>query len=404
MTAGHKAPRDLLLQLYREGVACMSGRRLVRMALENDPEAPPTHLLAVGKASLSMAAGALDSLSRPPSQALVIHPDDQPASAMPSWVECIAAQHPLPGAGSFLAGTAAERFIDELPTDARLLVLISGGGSSLMAAPRDGVSEEQLFSVHEWLLASGLDIVEVNRVRQAISRIKGGGLARRLGERDARVLCIADIPPGMDAALASGPFLPPLEGALPLLPDWVSILTAPVNPSGVPRIPHHLLADAAIFRETVADLAGQQSLPVAASPRWLEGDAADVGRELAEAILASEPGIFIWTGETTVELPATPGRGGRCQQLALAAADRIAGEDGCYLLACGSDGLDGPEGDAGAVVDGGTVARGMEAGLSMEDALDYADAGRFLAASGDLVDTGPTGTNVNDLIIGLRTQ
>jgi hydroxypyruvate reductase len=134
----------------------------------------------------------------------------------------------------------------------------------------------------------------------------------------------------------------------------------------------------------------------------LYGDAAVAGRRIAEKVCTLPTGLFIWGGETTVALPENPGRGGRNQHLALAAALALSGRDDCWLLSAGTDGTDGSTEYAGALIDGGTVARGRAHGLDPELALLGADAGRFLEASGDLIHTGPTGTNVMDLVIALR--
>jgi hydroxypyruvate reductase len=124
---------------------------------------------------------------------------------------------------------------------------------------------------------------------------------------------------------------------------------------------------------------------------------------LAQLLQEAPPGVVhVWGGETTVTLPAHPGRGGRCQQLALAAARELAGRDDAWLLAAATDGSDGPGDDAGALIDGGTIARGEAEGFDAAAVLARADAGRFLEASGDLLATGPTGTNVMDLVLGLR--
>jgi glycerate 2-kinase len=118
--------------------------------------------------------------------------------------------------------------------------------------------------------------------------------------------------------------------------------------------------------------------------------------------MGATSGVHVWGGETTVQLPEHPGRGGRNQLLALAAACRIAGRAGIYLLAAGTDGTDGNSCDAGALVDGGSITRGEDGGFDASDCLSRVDAGAFLEASGDLVYTGPTGTNVMDLIIALK--
>jgi hydroxypyruvate reductase len=133
------------------------------------------------------------------------------------------------------------------------------------------------------------------------------------------------------------------------------------------------------------------------------GDAADLGRTFARRVAAASSGtIWVWGGESTVVLPASPGRGGRNQQLALAAALEMAGEPGITLLAAGTDGIDGSSGDAGAIVDDSTCARGAEAGLDAPSHLLRADSGTFLEECGDLLHTGPTNTNVGDLVLGLE--
>ncbi|MCP1727094.1 hydroxypyruvate reductase [Natronospira proteinivora] len=402
MPGGAITLRAELMKVYRQAVDRLSGRRQVAEFLFDHPFNSPFHVLAVGKAALSMAEGAHEVGGDCLRSGLVIHPLQQSAEQAPDSFTTLPAEHPLPGPGSFRAGKAVLDFMDSLPLDEPLLVLLSGGGSSLMEAPRKGVSEQDLHAVHEWLLGSGLDIVDVNRVRQCLSAVKGGALARRLNGCPAQVLCLSDVPPGQLPALASGPFLPPLGGSLPPLPDWISVLVGDYRSDATAAIRHHLLADAATLRNQVAAMCEDWDLPVRVMDEWLEGDAADVGRRLAETVLEAPPGIHVWSGETTVTLPQASGQGGRCQQLALAAAERLEGQSNVYFLACGSDGLDGPSGDAGAVVDGETVARGSSGELTAEDALDWADAGRFLGAAGDLVHIGPTETNINDLIIGLK--
>jgi hydroxypyruvate reductase len=136
--------------------------------------------------------------------------------------------------------------------------------------------------------------------------------------------------------------------------------------------------------------------------RRLDLDTEQAADLIVETLLREDPGVHLWGGETTVRLPAAPGRGGRNQHLALACAIRLAGRDGIDILCGATDGSDGPGEDAGGLVDGGTVARGELGGLDAARCLAAADAGSFLAAAGDLVSTGPTGTNVNDLVVGVR--
>jgi len=133
----------------------------------------------------------------------------------------------------------------------------------------------------------------------------------------------------------------------------------------------------------------------------LAGDAQSLGGQIGEVLKGGAAGLYVWGGETTVELPSQPGQGGRNQHLALAAAIALEGSQGASLLACGSDGNDGPGSWAGAVVDGQTLARGASSGLDPGECLQRADSGSFLSCSGDLLETGPTGTNVSDLVLGL---
>jgi hydroxypyruvate reductase len=148
---------------------------------------------------------------------------------------------------------------------------------------------------------------------------------------------------------------------------------------------------------------GCGQLGVRAGRREFAGDAADLGCAFARRLATADPGsLWVWGGESTVRLPPAPGRGGRNQQLALAAALEMAGRAGLTLLAAGTDGVDGSSDDAGAVVDDATCARGAAAGLDAREHLRRADAGPYLEECGDLLHTGPTATNVGDLVLGLR--
>jgi hydroxypyruvate reductase len=173
------------------------------------------------------------------------------------------------------------------------------------------------------------------------------------------------------------------------------------EPEHFASITTHLLACNHTARLAAQHAAEQRGFSVALHDYDFQGRAELLGDEFARTILAEPAMLHIWGGEATVKLPQQPGRGGRCQHLALAAAMHLAGSRG-LLLAAGTDGSDGPGEDAGALVDGGTVARGELEGLSARQALQDADAGNFLEASGDLIQTGPSGTNVMDLVLGFN--
>jgi hydroxypyruvate reductase len=189
-------------------------------------------------------------------------------------------------------------------------------------------------------------------------------------------------------------------------PDWLQDMlnSVPEQAGQQGVIPEHrVLANLTLACEAAVEHARARGLRATLHDTGLDGDAEATGRELAAKLRSLPTGFHIWGGETTVRLPDEPGRGGRNQHLALAAALLLAGVDDICFLALGTDGSDGPTEDAGALVDGGTIRRGELAGLDAADRLRNADSGSFLQASGDLVSTGPTGTNVRDLVIAWKT-
>jgi hydroxypyruvate reductase len=414
-------PRESLLKIFQAALAAVHGRRVVRAALERDPPPRdrPLYLIAVGKAACAMARGALDALGREAIRDAFVATKRGLAESLPWPVH--EAGHPLPDAASLAAGAALEQFVRQLPERAFVLALLSGGASAIVERLPPGVGLEDLRQIQTWLLGSGLDIRAMNAVRRRFSCLKGGGLVRLLSPRAVlRVLAISDVPGDDPAVIGSGPFTPlaedpPGRGMLaeleaelpPFLRAWLARLPPPPPPASgaLPAVHFEIVANNVEARRAAAAAgraAGYRVAAAAEDPDLVQGDAIEAGMRLGGELLAAPPGVLhIWGGETTVRLPPHPGRGGRCQSLALAAALTLAGRPAVFLAA-GTDGQDGPTDVAGALVDGQSVARGTAAGLDAQQALARADAGRFLAASGDLVQTGPTGTNVMDLMLGFR--
>lgn len=357
-----------------------------------------------------MLAGAFDALSADIEAALLITKRGYgpPSGALPR-TECIEAGHPVPDAASLQAGSRLLRFIADAPPGRPWLILISGGASSLVEVLPDGMSLNDLQRMNDWLLASGLAIEEINAVRRRVSRIKGGGLAVHLaGHGAGRVLALlmSDVPDDDPGVIGSG-LLHAAARDLPSdLPSWLQAWVegaAPVSAATVlPDMETVIVASLDLALEAAARAGADLGLEVHLHAERLAGDAAGTGRRLAGALSSARPGLHIWGGETTVVLPAAPGRGGRYQQLALAAAEVLEGRVDCLLLAGATDGSDGPTDAAGALVDGTTLARGRGMGLDAARALAAADAGCYLAATGDLIDTGPTGSNVNDVVLALK--
>ena len=395
-------PRQFLLRAFDTALAAVRGDPAVARALRESPPARPVHLLAMGKAAMAMTHGACEVLGEQVRDGLVVTKHGY-GGPLPAGLRLLEADHPVPDADSLAAGRAVLQAVDALPEDAELLVLISGGASALVEVLPPGMTLDDLQRLNQWLLASGLSIHQMNRIRQAVSCIKGGRLAARLGNRPARVLLISDVTGDDPALIASGPFHAPPDTALPTeLPLPIRALldrfAQPFPP--VPRMPHRIIASNRLARAAVVDAV--HGVAVFDHGETLIGEAARMGEQIVAELARAEPGLHLWGGETTVTLPPSPGRGGRNQHLALAAAIAMAGRDDIRLLAAGTDGSDGPTSDAGALVDGGTVRRGERAGLSASDCLARADAGTFLEASGDLISTGPTGTNVMDLVLALK--
>lgn len=404
--------RQDLLQIYQAALSGVNGRNAVAHRLREAPLGGDVALVAVGKAAQSMAEGAREVLAERIKRALVISKPGhlEPARLPKSEWRLLEGGHPVPNDGSLIAGQALIDFLTvEDPTS--LLFLISGGASSLVEFPVAGVDLAFLAKTTDWLLGSGLPIDQINGVRKGLSRIKGGGLLRWIGDRSVRALAISDVPRDITGSIGSGLLVPEPQLAAALqrltLPAW---LVTPLEKglherekaSGQgPLI--EIVANLALAKQIAADKARSQGYPVQVIAEFVEGDATENGRRLAEQLLQGKPGITIWGGETTVKLPPKPGRGGRNQHLALAAAQVLSGRGPAWLLSVGTDGTDGPTEDAGALVDDLTVQRAELEGFEVEKVLQIADAGNLLEATGDLVTSGPTGTNVMDLIIGLKT-
>jgi hydroxypyruvate reductase len=399
--------RTLLLELLACGLAAVDGRARMRRALAGAPPGGRAWVLAVGKAAPAMALGVLDALGGDVERALVVSREDHfdPRLREDPRVTCLAAGHPVPDARSVAAGAAALEFAAAVPRGARVLLLVSGGASSLLEVPAGGVGLDGLRRFSDWALASGRPIGEINALRRRLSAVKGGRLLARLSHAEVEGYALSDVPGDDPAVIGSGLLAAPAGEALPRgLPGWLEALLAaaraPAEPPARCRVTLVGRLDDAL--DAIAREAGARGLAVHREAGRLSGDAVAAAQGAAARLAAMPDGLYLAGGETTVVLPPSPGRGGRNQHLALAAAIGIAGDAGASLLAAGTDGTDGNTDDAGALVDGSTVERAQALGLDPQGHLDRADSGHLLGEIGDLVHTGPTGTNVGDLILGLR--
>lgn len=397
-------PRDLLLGWFNAALESVDGRRCVRRALADQSFAGSVALIAIGKAAVAMAQGANDALGDKIKCGFVVtkHGYDGPLP----W-PVLTAGHPVPDQSSLDAGEALLEYINSLPARADVLFLLSGGASSLIEVLEPGLTLPHLQQLNKWVLGAGIDIVAANNVRKRFSMIKAGRLAQHLAPHSTICLTISDVPGNSLSTIGSGLLVQSNEFELPdNLPEWVVELIGRTKKaaveSGFDHVQTDVIATIEDARQAVMLAAQTDGFDVNLHEPLLLGDVLSVGPQLATTVSKSASGqVHVWGGETTVQLPAQPGRGGRSQSLALAAAIAFDGSAGQYLLAMGTDGSDGPGEDAGALVDGNTVSRGKASGFDAHKELAAANAGAFLEASGDLVATGPTGTNVMDLVIGL---
>jgi hydroxypyruvate reductase len=379
--------RKLLLELFQAALTRVDGRRCTAEALRGaaTAQAPRVWTAAVGKAASAMALGAGDALGAAQERVLLITKDGHvsPEARLLPGVEILESAHPLPDARSVMAGERLLRWTQDLPAQVEPLFLISGGASSLVEALAAGVTLEELKRLHDVGIASGIAIAELNANRARLSRIKAGRLTAELRGRRARALFISDVPGDDPAVIGSGILGPAHGGAADAVERRV-----------IASIDHAIAAAGA--------LAQARGYTVRVTEERFDDDVRRLAVRFTHELDLYPEAVHVWGGESVVRLPAHPGHGGRNQHLALAAARIIAGRSDLLLLAAGTDGTDGVTEDAGALVDGDSCARIALAELDVERCLNNADSGSALASSGDLIHTGPTGTNVGDLVIGLK--
>jgi glycerate 2-kinase len=427
-------PREVLTRLYWAAV----NQALPSLTLRSFLPAPPkgrTLVLGAGKAGGAMAH-ALDALwpQDAPMSGLVVtrydHTPPRPADALPARIEVVEAAHPVPDAAGLAAAQRILALTQGLTADDLVICLISGGGSSLLTLPAPGISLQDKQRINKLLLESGASIQEMNCVRKHLSAIKGGRLAAACAPAQVMTLLISDVPGDDPSVIASGPTVPDpttCADALSILKRLAQNaqgleldLILKTLASGALETPKP--GDAVFARNTVHMIATpQQSLEAAAAAAnamgltahilsdEMEGESREVGKvhaALARAVAHrgapfAKPCVILSGGETTVTIrprqPGAPkGRGGRAGEFCMGLAQALQGQPGVWALAADTDGIDGVEDNAGALVTPDTLARASAAGVSLADCLDRNDAVGYFAPLGDVFTTGPTHTNVND--------
>lgn len=408
--------RDVLRGLFDTAVGAVSAETVMPRKLPAARDGR-TAIVAIGKAAAPMMRVAIDRIGDPAVALLVTRHGHLGGIAFPPSVEIVEAGHPVPDANSLAAADRALAIAAGLRAQDQLILLLSGGGSALTAAPVDGVTLSDKQAVTRALLRSGATIGEINCVRKHLSRIKGGRLALTAGPARTTTYIISDVPGDDPAFVASGPTVADdssladaravVAGYGLALPDTVAAALAdPANESppadslGLAGCETAVIARARDALSAAAAAAAEQGWTVTNLGDRLQAEARHLGAShaaLARRLAADGRARAILSGgETTVTVVNPDGRGGRNLEYLLGLAIALDGDPRISALACDTDGIDGTEDAAGAMIFPDTLARAAAAGLDPAALLAANDAYRFFAALGDLVVTGPTLTNVND--------
>jgi len=436
--------KERLLRCFRAAVAAVDPAQRVESALRVDAgsiflscpgvlremareSTGRVFIVGGGKAGRTMGDAALRALGDLSPKGTLAVPRGAGAAGGP--LRLIEAAHPIPDIGSLAAAREILATLEVAQETDLVVALVSGGGSSMISSPAAGVTRREKAETCRLLLRAGADIHSFNTVRRHLSEVKGGQLARAASPATVWALLLSDVQGDEPSAIASGPFSPDpttYADAVGVLERYGLLYAVPasvrwrLSEGAAGRLPETPKPGDPLFEKVTCALVGtnQTALDAAAAcaeaeggdvvllPGFLSGESRDCAlrfcerlREAAAALPAGGSVVLAAGGETTVAVHGN-GKGGRNQEFALAAAIELSGTEGMAILAGGTDGVDGPTDAAGAYADGMSAARGETLGMDPRDHLENNDAYPFFEALGDLVVTGPTGTNVTDIVIG----
>jgi hydroxypyruvate reductase len=441
------AGRDLAVAVHAAAVTGVDPSSTTHRAVAArlHTSAPPVWIIALGKAALAMARAACEALTAhdaEPAGGIVVVPEmtDSPHAHL----EVVEGDHPVPSTRSFQAAARIDALRTRIDGKGTVFVLLSGGATSLVAAPVTGVSERDLAWMFDALLTSGADITVMNAVRKRFTRWGAGRLARALAPARVHCLIVSDVVGDDIPSIASGPCAPDArtsadvlalierEGLEPFVPRALrELLRSPAPDSEPPALDDSLFdyveCEVILGNRNALEAAAEAARALGAAPvrvvrEPLLDDATFTAQRLVDELVrfreagqldaasAENPNArfacMLWGGETTVRLGVgTPAPGGRCQELALAAADALRAEGdrglGLTLLAAGTDGRDGNTDAAGAIVDGTTWDAIISAGRDPADDLAEHRSHDALDCVDALLRTGLSGTNVGDVVVGI---
>ena len=399
---------------FEAGVKAADPATALKRAMQVDPLPPKAKgqylIIAAGKAACKMADAAIREIPNGTTFHAIAITNPENASQV---ADCnvIQTAHPVPDRAGLIAGESVIAALEAAGANDTVIMLISGGSSSLLPAPAEGLLLEDKMVVNEILLSSGLDIYQMNLVRQTLSKLKGGKVLDIAHPARVKSFILSDVLGDDLRVVGSGPSVGPIgsiadarrllieTGNMTKMPDRVRAFFEEHNT--IPLIEHHI--DATLIGGNFQSLTAMaKSAQALIMPNPLEGDVKDAAQIIITEVLGrigSGPIALAFGGETTVQVKGA-GRGGRNQELALQFAklahEKLRGQNWCFLSG-GTDGRDGPTDAAGGIVDQGVLARIAEAGGDFDSLLENNDSYQALLFAGDLLMTGGTGTNVADL-------
>ena len=388
------------------------------LATKDFPDEEKIFVVAIGKAAWNMAVATKEFLGSKISEGIVITKYDHSKGAIPG-MRIIEAGHPVPDHNAVIGAEMVLKMVSGLSGKDRVILLISGGGSALFEKPMEGISLQDIMNITDQLLSSGANIIEINTVRKRLSALKGGKFAGLCGEAKIFSIVLSDVVGDHLDVIASGPAYPDhstSNEALDIIrkynlrvEDHIKKVIKIETPKIVRNCETVITGNVRVLCEAAANSAKERGYHPMILTSTLDCEAREAGKFMASvareikdlqnrAPFVSPPCAIIAGGETVVHLRGK-GKGGRNQELALAAAIGIDGISDVVLFSLGSDGTDGPTDAAGGMVDGKTVERMRSMNILPQGYLGNNDSYHALKASGDLIFTGSTGTNVNDLVV-----
>jgi hydroxypyruvate reductase len=371
--------KQQLTDMFNTSVKAVSGFEATKAALAPLIGYHPDLIIGIGKAASGMCAGALASIDvHCPVLLVTKYSHCQQNMHDNERVQVIEAAHPIPDQNSLIAGSLLLDTITNMPAMSKLLLLVSGGASAVAELLPEDMDLVQWQKITDQMISSGFDIAQINTKRKETSLIKDGKLLANFKGSSVKVLAISDVQGDDISIIGSG------IGDTKRLEKGIDSHTS-------------LIGTNEVARKACATYAEKLGFEVKNNTENMYQNITQLAPIIASQLLMASPGVYIFGGEPTVNLPKNPGSGGRNQSLALLLAQQIKDRKDITILVAGTDGSDGPTDAAGAIIDGNT-ANDMSA---LKQALLAADAGSYLRNNGDIFITGPTNTNVMDLVIAI---